>query len=90
MYFFIQSALVGFALGYLAALVQGQAQDRKRRRRNKLPYIKGKNDCRNCKYMRSVGPTKIVDCKQHPGASLYMPIACGYYNPIHEEDSEEE
>lgn len=90
MYFFIQSALVGFALGYLAALVQGQAQDRKRRRRNKLPYIKGKNDCRNCKYMRRIFATGIVDCRQNPYSPDYAPIACGHYNPICEENSEEE
>lgn len=81
MFWYIGGMLAGFAIGYMAAIYQN---------RNRTGYKKGINDCRNCKYMRSVAPTGIVDCKQHPGVSLYMPIACGYYNPICEENSEEE
>lgn len=72
-YFIIQIYSIGFAMGYIAALVTGE-----HRLRNKGGYKKGVNDCRNCKHLKFISEYGIVCCTKL-GNFPKIQMACAKY-----------
>lgn len=72
MFWYIGGILAGFAIGYVVAL----SQNRKRRR-----YMKGLNDCRNCKHMDFMRSDGLVSCEEISTVWV-MPKSCTRYEHI--------
>lgn len=83
MFEFIRAVLVGFALGYLAAIIQDSLPYR-----GSGKYRRGLNDCRNCKNMICITWNWEVECKRYGSKLSGEPKCCAMYERIEETGKE--